>query len=63
MQTTLQPTCVIRIVDTLFRVAVRGEVCTLERTDAVLAQAAVEVMRDNASMLTRGLWSRANARR
>ncbi len=55
VQTTLQPSCVIRIVDTLFRVAVRGEVCTLERTDAVLAQAAVEVMRDNASMLTRGI--------
>lgn len=55
VQQTLQPSCVIRIVDTLFRVAVRGEVCTLERTDAVLAQAAVEVMRDNASMLTRGI--------
>jgi thioredoxin reductase (NADPH) len=55
VQQTLQPTSVVRIVDTLFRVAVRGEVCTLERTDAVLAQAAVEVMRDNASMLTRGI--------
>ncbi|MBA2539068.1 MAG: FHA domain-containing protein [Deltaproteobacteria bacterium] len=55
VQQALQPTSVIRIVDTLFRVAVRGEVCTLERTDAVLAQAAVEVMRDNASMLTRGI--------
>ncbi len=55
VQQTLQPSCVIRIVDTLFRVAVRGEVCTLERTDAALAQAAVEVARQNASMLTRGI--------
>lgn len=51
----LQPSCVIRVVDTLFRVAVRGEVCTLERTDAVLAQAAVEVARTQASMLSQGL--------
>jgi thioredoxin reductase (NADPH) len=55
VQQTLQPSCVIRIVDTLFRVAVRGEICTLERTDAVLAQAAVDVARQHASMLTRGL--------
>jgi len=55
VQQTLQPSCVIRIVDALFRVAVRGEVCTLERTDAVLAQAAVEVARQNASMLTKGI--------
>ncbi|MBX3162655.1 MAG: FHA domain-containing protein [Deltaproteobacteria bacterium] len=48
----LPPTCVIRIVDTLFRVAVRGEVCTLERTDALLAQAAVDVARAQASMMT-----------
>ena len=55
VQQTLPPTCVLRIVDTLFRVAVRGEVCTFERTDAVLAQAAVDVARQHASMLTRGL--------
>jgi thioredoxin reductase (NADPH) len=55
VQQTLGPTCVLRIVDTLFRVAVRGEVCTFERTDAVLAQAAVDVARQHASVLTRGL--------
>ncbi|HEU0031827.1 MAG TPA: FHA domain-containing protein [Kofleriaceae bacterium] len=55
VQTTLPPTCVLRVVDTLFRIAVRGEVCTLERTDALLAQAAVDVARQHASMLTRGI--------
>jgi len=55
VQMSLPPTCVLRVMDTLFRIAVRGEVCTLERTDAVLAQAAVDVARHHASQLTRGL--------
>ncbi|MBS1119267.1 MAG: modulated efflux pump with fused ATPase and integral rane subunit, partial [Deltaproteobacteria bacterium] len=55
VQTSLPPTCVLRVVDTLFRIGVRGEVCTLERTDALLAQAAVDVARQHASMLTRGM--------
>ena len=41
---------VLRIGDTLIRIEVRGEVCTLERTDAALAQAAVDVARAQASL-------------
>ena len=37
VQQQLPPSCVLRIGDTLFRVAVRGEVCTIERADAALA--------------------------
>ncbi|MGE0551199.1 MAG: FHA domain-containing protein [Kofleriaceae bacterium] len=49
VQQQLPPSCVLRIVDTLFRVAVRGEVCTIERADAALAHAAVDVARAQAS--------------
>ncbi len=59
VQTSLPPTCVLRVVDTLFRIAVRGEVCTLERTDALLAQAAVDVARQHASALGRGMAAEA----
>jgi pSer/pThr/pTyr-binding forkhead associated (FHA) protein len=45
----LAASCVLRIGNSLFRVAVRGEVCTIERTDAALAQAAVDVARAQAS--------------
>ncbi len=49
----------LRIVDTLFRIAVRGEVCTIKRTDAALAQAALDVQRAHAgahaSMLSRAM--------
>jgi pSer/pThr/pTyr-binding forkhead associated (FHA) protein/thioredoxin reductase/ferredoxin len=59
VQQLLPPTGVLRVVDTLFRVAVRGEVCTIERTDAALAQAALDVQRAragaHASMLSRSL--------
>lgn len=51
----LAPSSVLRIQDTLFRVAVRGEVCTIERADAALAQAALAVARDHASMLIRNI--------
>ena len=49
----LSESCVLRIGDTLFRMAVRGEVCTMERADAALAQAAVDVARQQASEMTR----------
>jgi pSer/pThr/pTyr-binding forkhead associated (FHA) protein/thioredoxin reductase/ferredoxin len=45
----LESSCVLRIGNSLFRVAVRGEVCTLERTDAALAQAALDVAREHAA--------------
>src|SRR5262249_13609162 len=55
----LPPSGVLRIVDTLFRIAVRGEVCTIERADAALAQAALDVQRAragaHASMLSRAM--------
>jgi predicted CXXCH cytochrome family protein len=44
---------VLRIGDTLFRMAVRGEVCTMERADAALAQAAVDIARQQAADMTR----------
>ncbi len=44
---------VLRIGNTLFRIDVRGEVCTLERADAALAQAAVEVARAHADALVK----------
>ena len=49
----LSASCVLRIGDTLFRMAVRGEVCTMERADAALAQAAVDIARQQASEMTR----------
>ena len=59
VQQQLPPTGVLRIVDTLFRIAVRGEVCTIERADAALAQAALDVQRARAgaaaSMLSRAM--------
>ncbi|HWU90749.1 MAG TPA: FHA domain-containing protein [Kofleriaceae bacterium] len=59
VQQQLPPSGVLRIVDTLFRIAVRGEVCTIERADAALAQAALDVQRAragaHASMLSRGM--------
>jgi len=59
VQQHLPPSGVLRIVDTLFRITVRGEVCTLERADAALAQAAVDVARAhagaNASILSRAI--------
>ena len=59
VQQLLPSTGVLRIVDTLFRIGVRGEVCTIERTDAALAQAAVDVQRAKAgahlSMLSRAM--------
>ena len=59
VQQLLPPTGVLRILDTLFRIGVRGEVCTIERTDAALAQAAVDVQRAKAgahlSMLSRAM--------
>jgi pSer/pThr/pTyr-binding forkhead associated (FHA) protein/thioredoxin reductase/ferredoxin len=59
VQQQLPPSGVVRIVDTLFRFGVRGEVCTLERADAALAQAAVDVQRAKAgahlSMLSRAM--------
>ncbi len=45
----LLPQCVLRVGASLFRVSVRGETCTLERTDAALAEAAVEVLREQAT--------------
>ncbi|HWO26126.1 MAG TPA: FHA domain-containing protein [Kofleriaceae bacterium] len=48
VQQHLPPSGVLRIVDTLFRLAVRGEVCTIERADAALAQAALDVQRARA---------------
>jgi pSer/pThr/pTyr-binding forkhead associated (FHA) protein/thioredoxin reductase/ferredoxin len=51
----LLPSTVLRILDTLFRIAVRGEVCTIERADAALAQAALDVARAHASHLTRAM--------
>jgi len=51
----LPPSAVLRILDTLFRIAIRGEVCTIERADAALAQAALDVARAHASFLTRGI--------
>lgn len=53
VQQQLPPSSVLRIIDTLFRVAIRGEVCTIERADAALAQAALDVARKHASVLTR----------
>ena len=47
----LEASCVLRAGTTLFRVGVRGEVCTIERTNAALAQAAVDVARAQASPL------------
>ncbi|HLL21299.1 MAG TPA: FHA domain-containing protein, partial [Kofleriaceae bacterium] len=59
VQQQLPPSGVLRIVDTLFRIAVRGEVCTVERADAALAQAAVDVQRAKAgahlSMFSRAI--------
>ncbi len=59
VQQLLPPSGVLRVVDTLFRVTVRGEVCTIERADAALAQAAVDVARAHAgahlSMLSRAI--------
>jgi thioredoxin reductase (NADPH) len=59
VQQQLPPSGVVRIVDTLFRITVRGEVCTMERADAALAQAAVDVQRAKAgahlSMLSRAM--------
>jgi predicted CXXCH cytochrome family protein len=49
----LPPSCVLRAGTTSFRVSLRGEVCTIERADAALAQAAVDVARQQASMLGR----------
>lgn len=43
---------VVRIADTLLRVSVRGEVCTLETTDALQARAALDVARTHAAHLT-----------
>jgi thioredoxin reductase (NADPH) len=51
----LPPSAVLRVHDTLFRIAVRGEVCTIERADAALAEAALDVARAHASLLTRNL--------
>jgi pSer/pThr/pTyr-binding forkhead associated (FHA) protein/thioredoxin reductase/ferredoxin len=45
----LPSSSVLRVASTLFRVSAAGEVCTIERTDAALAEAAVEVARDHAS--------------
>jgi thioredoxin reductase/ferredoxin len=45
----LEASYVLRIGTTLFRLAVRGEICTLERADAALAEAAVGVAREQAS--------------
>jgi pSer/pThr/pTyr-binding forkhead associated (FHA) protein/thioredoxin reductase/ferredoxin len=45
----LEASCVLRTGDTLFRITVRGEVCTLERANAALAQAALDVARAQAS--------------
>jgi len=56
VQQSLAPSSVLRVVDTLFRLGVRGEVCTLERMDALLAQAAVDVARQHASMMTRSTY-------
>nr|MBA3818626.1 FHA domain-containing protein [Deltaproteobacteria bacterium] len=57
VQQQLPPSGVLRIIDAQFRIAVRGEVCTVERADAALAQAAVDVARAHAgahaSMLSR----------
>ncbi len=43
---------VLRIADRLFRITTRGEVCTIEQTDALLAQAAVDVARQQAAKFT-----------
>jgi thioredoxin reductase (NADPH) len=43
---------VLRVADMLFRISSRGEVCTIERTDALLAQAAVDVAREHAAKFT-----------
>src|SRR4029077_5271064 len=48
----LAASCALRVGTMLFRVGARGEVCTLERVDAVLAQAAVDVARQHASRFT-----------
>src|ERR1700689_5986453 len=45
----LARSCVLRIGNTLFRITTRGEVCTIERTDAELAEAALAVARAQAS--------------
>jgi pSer/pThr/pTyr-binding forkhead associated (FHA) protein/thioredoxin reductase/formate hydrogenlyase subunit 6/NADH:ubiquinone oxidoreductase subunit I len=45
----LDSTGVLRVGSALFRIGVRGEVCTLERADAVLAHAALDVAREQAS--------------
>lgn len=57
----LSASCVLRIGDTLFRMAVRGEVCTMERADAALAQAAVDVARQQASENTRAFAQQGGA--
>lgn len=44
--------CVLRVADRLFRITTRGEVCTIEQTDALLAQAAVDVARQQAAKFT-----------
>ncbi len=48
----LLESCVLRIADRLFRISTRGEVCTIEHTDALLAQAAVDVAREQAAKFT-----------
>jgi thioredoxin reductase (NADPH) len=59
VQQPLPTSGVLRVVDTLFRLAVRGEVCTIERADAALARAALDVARAHAghqaSMLSRAM--------
>src|SRR5207237_422899 len=37
----LSPSCVLRVGGVLFRITVRGEICTLERADAALALSGV----------------------
>ncbi|MBA3502761.1 MAG: FHA domain-containing protein, partial [Deltaproteobacteria bacterium] len=59
VQQQLPPSGVLRIVDSMYRLTVRGEVCTLEYADGDLAQAAVDVQRAKAgahmSMLSRAM--------
>ncbi|HEX2687866.1 MAG TPA: NAD(P)-binding domain-containing protein, partial [Kofleriaceae bacterium] len=55
VQGPLPPSSVVRVRDTLFRVAIRGEVCTIERADAALAEAALDVARAHATVLHRGM--------
>jgi pSer/pThr/pTyr-binding forkhead associated (FHA) protein/thioredoxin reductase/ferredoxin len=55
VQQQLPPSAVLRVLDTLFRVAIRGEVCTIERADAALAEAALDVARHHASFLGRSV--------